>query len=343
MKDIAKRAAVSSATVSYVLNNRQRAQGSISEETRQRVLAVAAEMGYRTDELAKAVATGKNRVLGAIVDPNMVEHHGQILAGVVAEASIQGYMVKVLPLPAHDTSQGIIEYAQQWRIAGLVSTGLLVEPCRALCEQAAESQIPLVVIANPTERPCEAEVITDDEQGIGFLVEHLFELGHRHIGFLGAQKESLESQRRENFFRAELAKKELPVVESWIQHGDWWDISLIETACFAILQNERPTAVVCVGDPLASILCNVARELGLKLPDQLSVTGYANFYMSKFLSPPLTSIDQNFKLMGTLGARLLIQNLESDNSESDNLEQRQKRVELVPSRLVVRRSTAPHS
>jgi len=158
---------------------------------------------------------------------------------------------------------------------------------------------------------------------------------------LGAEKQSSVSQHRATCFR--LVMKELGLVprESWIVHSDWHDLDIITPAVDSLLQNPRPTAVVCAGDPLALRAIAGARRFGLKVPEELSVTGFANFFLSEFVDPLLTTIEQSFSEMGRVGVENMIFQLEN-KTNLDGLPASANTTK-IPTRLVVRSSTAPPS
>ena len=307
----------------------------VGEATQQRILATAREMGYRPNELARTMATGKSRVLG-LVRGEQTEHGGWMLAGAIEAANGLGYTSKILFAPHNELPRQVIEHCIEWRLAGLVAVSMNAKTLDYLCDKARDFGIPLAVCDNvPTD--FQGVCATSDEyQGVFQVVEHLVEQGHRDIGFLGGEPKSSSSQEREEAFRQVMAQFGLPIREAWITHSDWFRMPVIEAAVQKFLQGGRPTAVVCAGDPLAMVMIRAARAAGIHVPRQLSVTGFANFDLSAFADPPLTTVEQSFFQMGAVAATELIARLEGESTDRFS-----ESCQKIPTRLLVRGSTAP--
>lgn len=337
MNDIAARAGVSQATVSFVLNDR-RDGVSIPEETRERVINVARELGYRRNLLARAMVTGQRRALGVLTVPQAGGNIVQVLVGALDAANQYDYLVKVLHLSDSQIDDSTLNRCLEWRIAGAIVVGLGEESADFLYREFHRAEIPVAFVDNAPRREWGVLVQSDDDQGIGQVVDHLLELGHRRIAFLGGRT-SMISQWREERFRTLMAGAGLVVPESWIRHTSWSDPAVMEDAARSILsQTDRPTAIVCAADSVAMIVLRVARSLGIRLPDELSVTGYSNMNLSPFSDPPLTTIDQSFQKMGYAAADHLIRR--AGNREPDEVRDALPEVR-IPTRLLVRASTAP--
>lgn len=310
----------------------------VGEATQQRILETAREMGYRPNELARTMATGKSRVVG-LVRGEQTEHGGWMLTGAIEAADQCGYTSKILFMAHDELPNRVIEHCIEWRLAGLVAVSINAKALDYLRAQTKHYKIPLAVIDNVPAGFRGVCATSDEHQGIFQVVEHLFEQGHRAIGFLGGEPNSSSSKQREMAFRQVLNQFGLPIREAWIRHSDWYRMPVIEAAVQKFLQNERPSAIVCAGDPLAMVLIRGARAAGIEVPRQLSVTGFANFDLSGFADPPLTTVEQSFSAMGNVATAQLIAQLEGEpsNQPTDESGNCQK----IPTRLVIRGSTAP--
>lgn len=336
LKEIATAAGCSTRVVSAVLN-----PGSstvrVGEATQQRILETARERGYRPNQLARAVATGKSRVLGLVADVNDVEHKAYMLAGAIEAANACNYMIKVLTTVYNEISSEPIEKCMEWRLAGLLGVTLPGHVNDYLRENTKALQIPLALVDNVKMYDDCISVVSDDRQGIRSAAEHLIEIGHKKIGFLGGVKESIVSSERELEFRQALEESNLAVRDEWIAHSHWEFRTLIEPVVDSILFSPvgRPTAIICAGDGIAMSLIRHARHLGVQVPQDLSVVGFANFYMARFCDPPLTTIAQPFREMGRVAAQRLIALLEN-NTDYQTVSMH----EYLPTRLIKRGSTA---
>ena len=282
------------------------------------------------------MATGKSRVLG-LVRGEQTEHGGWMLAGAIEAANELGYTSKILFARHNELPREVIDHCIEWRLAALIAVSMNSQTLNYLCEQSEKRKVPLAIIDNVPYDFGGVYATSDEYQGIYQVVEHLVKQGHRHIGFLGGEPQAASSTNREAAFRAALAKFGLPIRESWILQSDWYQMPLIEAAVQSFLQNEMPTAIVCAGDPLAMAMIRGARAAGVQVPRQLSVTGFANFDLSAFADPPLTTVEQSFAEMGRLAVQALIARLES-GANAESAEDFQQK---IPTRLIVRGSTAP--
>jgi LacI family transcriptional regulator len=339
MDDIAQHAGVSRATVSYVLNKRNPANGTIREETRQRVLSSASALDYRTNELAKSVVTGKNRVLSVLMSPYVGENVLQILTGAIEATEQRGYLLKILHLSDDPVREDVISRCQGWRIAGAICFGLSTEAYNYLHPEFRRIGMPVGLINDaPEERPWGVWVRSDDAQGIRLAVSHLTGLGHRRIAFLGGRPSPL-SEWREKWFYEAIGEAGLSAPKHRVLQSSWGDVDVIAKAAAKLLNDssDRPTAIVCSGDMIAATVIRVARSLGIRCPEDLSVTGYANSELSRAIDPPLTTLDQSFREMGRVATLKVIDFAEGiDTYDRDDLIWRF----LTPTRLVERESTA---
>jgi LacI family transcriptional regulator len=332
LNDIAKKAGVSRTTVSYVLNKGNSPRG-IGDETRQRVIQIAQEMGYQTNALAKAIVTGQSRIL-AFLDFNRsgdTEFRSRILAGMLAEAEQQGYQVKVNALgEGVGALSDALQQCVAWRTAGIVAIGLGHHRHMQLIESAQRSHIPLVTIEE-----LEGDIKTNHAQGVRLALEHLYQLDHRRIAYLASGVEDKGSTFRIEMFRKIHEEWGISLGDDWMAHGDWWEIAPNEKALYSLLDRpNRPTALVTCGDPGAMVAIRIAHTLGLRIPQDLSLIGYGDYTMATYATPPLTTIRQPFSEMGSRAVRRLVENL----SNPDALTPKPEREELEAT-LIVREST----
>ena len=333
-KQIANELGISHQLVSFALNG----SGNVAPKTRDEIVATAARLGYRPNELARTMATGKSRVLG-LVRGEQTEHGGWMLAGAIEAANELGYTSKILFTPHNELPSKVIDQCVEWRLAALLAITINAPSINYLREKSEARQIPLAIVDNVPPDFGGVYATSDEHQGIHQVVEHLVALGHRDIGFLGGEPQTASSMNRETAFRKVLAEFGLPLRESWVLQSDWYQMPLIEAAVQSFLSGEMPTAIVCAGDPLAMAMIRGARAAGVSVPRQLSVTGFANFDLSAFADPPLTTVEQSFAQMGSLAVQALIARLESGISDEPSEESHLK----IPTRLIVRGSTAPPS
>ncbi len=334
-KQIAQELGVSHQLVSFALNG----SGNVSEATRQEIVTAAQRMGYRRNELARAMVTGKSSTLGFLThQDDQTEHFMKTLTGAIDAANGHGYFIKAMHNIGASDIRGILERCLEWQLAGLLVMNLMDDALEQAQIESERLQFPIVFIENTPAMPADVWVRSDDYDGLRQVISHLKKLGHTKIAFLNGNAQSRLSIKRDDHFRRLMDLFGLELREEWIACGHWLgDPELIEPAARSLLMGrERPTAVVCAGDPLAMVMIRVAQQMGLKLPEELSITGFANFFLSSLTNPSLTTVDQSFRVMGQVAVENLIA-----LTNGSSLSPSEKENHLLPTQLIVRESTVP--
>jgi DNA-binding LacI/PurR family transcriptional regulator len=337
--DIATKAGVSRATVSYVLNERNTTV-RISDHTRQRVMETAAELGYRRNELARAVITGKNRMLGFWVMHSNREPVVRVLAGAMKEADSNDYFIKMLGMDNETLDSRIIERSIEWRLSGIIAIHAPVGSMDVLYPRIVNSGIPMVVVDSQRPPLGSTHVAADGASGVRSVVEHLVTLGHRKIVFIaGEPDEDTISHMRAQAYTKAMQQLGLERYQK-VVHGYWLPEpteQITRTLLEQPVQSEdRPTALVCASDNMAMVVVRTAGQMGIRVPQELSVTGFDDSTVAALYNPPLTTVAQPFEEMGRLAVRNLLACTNSDQVP----EQTECSLHQLPTRLVVRQSTA---
>ena len=343
MNDIAARVGVSQATVSYVLNERSNGI-RIREETRQRIQETAIEMGYRRNDLARAMVTGKNFVFGFLTRNPSAEGSSRIMVGAHEEANSHGYMLNLLPLSNDCDAREVIHRCMEQRLAGILAQNLSSAVLEQLETEATRFNVPVALLDDPPPQKWGTRVVSDDDQGLRDGLDHLMALGHTRIGFISAQAKSALAAGREASFRGAMAARGLTVTDGHIINTDWQETRVIEPRVTALLQSgaRRPTALMCAGDTIAMTTQRAARAIGLVLPRDLSVIGFADFLMASYADPPLTTIAQAFEEIGRSAVKQLLVQVAAPKAAGDLPANPQGGATItLPTRLVIRASTAP--
>lgn len=345
MRQVAEKAGVSRPTVSYVLNGQESGQ-SISQATKTRVLKAAEELGYRKNTLARAMATGKYNVIG------LLRHHADeqfsfLLDGVLREADSQGYTVKVITRENLFLDRELIQRCAELRLAGLIGVQVAHDGLAEIQAELERLAIPMVVLDQAEPNPYFSRVASKSVEAIEMMVDHLVGLGHQRLQFLGGAA----PDRRQGFEQA-MQRHGLPV-PSELPWCNYIDVPLIEQLTRQLLRDEaqRPTAIVCISDPMAMVVCRTARAEGFSVPADLSVTGYDDLAMAACADPPLTTVAQPFHEMGRSAVQRLLlaitaggYMLEGNDQLTTGIQtptERSTQPYLLPTRLVVRASTGP--
>lgn len=332
MRDIADRAGVSRVAVSYVLNEKGTAMG-ISAETRQRILRASEELGYRRNELARAIATGKNPVFVFLVPVWAVESEvtSRILAGVLAQTQESGYTTQIICLPDTDERE-VIERCVAMRPLGVMSIYVRPGILDQLYAELGRYNIPLAVLDSSFPQSDRLRILSDDRTGCQQAMEHLFSLGHERIAYIGGRTDMGESVARGESYRDAMIEKGFAVPDEYVRYGNWDPETVAEiTRQMFQASGATPTAVFCADDKTAMVVCRTLNYLGICVPEKVSVVGFANLEMAEYCYPPLTTVAQPFREMG----RVAVTHLLTASQEKDSLQE-----QLLPTQLIVRRSTA---
>ncbi|OVE77900.1 hypothetical protein BVX99_01280 [bacterium F16] len=308
MKDIADAAGVSRTTVSFVLNDNPKAQ-LITPETRKKVLAVARELGYRPNLLARSVATGKTKVIGLIANLPHANFQGKMFSGLLAGMEESGYLLKFIGRDTETSDDHYVNVALEHRLAGIITIGYPTARVGEFHKKLKAHRIPFCVLANSFPVDIGIRVISDDVQGGIIAVDHLVENGHACIAFLGHSALHSTAMLREQGYLAGIAKHEL---EPMVAKLPSFDLESLKTY-FA--ENPTVTAVFTTHPSLAANAIKAVRRIGKRVPEDISVVGYARTELTDGFDPQITTISQHHQRMGQTAATELINAIESDSTE----------------------------
>ncbi|HEY3468332.1 MAG TPA: LacI family DNA-binding transcriptional regulator [Amycolatopsis sp.] len=324
IRDVAARAGVSVATVSKVINERY----GVSAATLAKVRAVIEELGYEASLVAQSLRNHRTNVIGILV-ADLEPFSTELLKGAADAIRGSGFELVVYSAGGRTGDPAGWEKRYLSRLSGtLVDGAVLVTPAVSL---EAVPGTPVVAV-DPHTGPSHLPTIDSDNlRGAQLATEHLLELGHRRIAFL-AGRPDLESAtlRKAGYLRA-LEAAGVPADETLIRDGAY-DPEVSAASAHALLTGpDRPTAIFAANDISAIATVDAARELGLSVPDDLSVVGFDNVPESALCSPPLTTVDQPIREMGHRAISMLIALINGDEVERTHV--------TLDTGLVVRHST----
>ena len=325
MADVAALAGVSHQTVSRVLN----ASPSVRPETASKVQEAITELGYRRNYSARLLASSRSNIIGVAMWGTSQFGPQQVLLALDAAARQAGYRLVVNTLHAvteQDTRDAVEDLLEQG-----VEAVVLVIPHESVLRFATEVDLglpTLVVEGDLSRMPLTAGV--DNVQGAQLATRHLLELGHETVVHVAGPPGWSEAQARVDGWRMELREwgRTVPPLR-W--GGDWSAASGYD-AGRSLARDPDATAVFCANDQMAMGVIAAFREVGRRVPDDVSIVGFDDLPESPYLDPPLTSIRQDFTELGRRAMGLVERVLAGEAKPS---------ADLVPTTLVVRRSTAP--
>ncbi|WP_030157192.1 LacI family DNA-binding transcriptional regulator [Streptomyces sp. NRRL S-244] len=322
-RDVATAAGVSQATVSLVLGDKWR--GRVSERTAGLVREAAAALGYRPNLAARNLRLGSTRTALLVVPALTNEFFARVYTGAARIAAEHGFGVVLYPSP-DGTGPARDPFASaRAALDGVIASSMAAHALDAI----GDAELPLVMLdSDPTATRAAAHVNLAMADGMRQITEHLLALGHRRILHLASAVDSWTFDVRAEALAARLAPHaELRTVRAQLTVAD------ARTAMEAALAapEGRPTAIVCDDDILAAGACKAARRLGLRVPEDLSVTGFDDLALATAVEPELTTVHLPAERVGEQGMTALLAVLDGTPWTAPDL----------PVDLVVRASTGP--
>jgi LacI family transcriptional regulator len=331
MKDIAKRAKVSTSTVSHVINQSR----YVSEEISERVRQAAKELNYAPSALARSLKMNRTRTIGLIMTTSTNPFFGEVVKGVERRCYQQNYNLILCNTEGdEERMRASINTLLEKRVDGL----LLL--CPTLEGQQLDiferyPDIPTVVMDWGETRFPSDKIKDNSELGGYMAARHLIESGHTDIGCITGPLNRHQAQIRYDGFTRAMEEADLPVNKQWVVEsnfeadGGYDSFNALYQRCGGD-KSRLPSAIFACNDMLAMGLINAANEHGIRIPEDISLIGYDDIYIAKFMVPPLTTIHQPKYRLGRAAVDTLLHRIESSQPDSNQ-------VQLEPE-LVLRRS-----
>ncbi|MET7473957.1 LacI family DNA-binding transcriptional regulator [Streptomyces sp. NPDC005648] len=326
-RDVAQAAGVSQAAVSLVLGDKWR--GRVSETTAQRVRQAARDLGYRPNLAARNLRLGHTRTVLLVVPALTNEFFAGVYTGAARVAADHGFGVVLYPSPAGIGPARDPFASAQAALDGVIASSMAADAV----DEIRGDQLPLVMLdSDPDGSPGAATVNLDITDGVRQIAEHLLTLGHRRFLHVAADVASWTFDVRARELAARTAA--VPGTSVRTIHAPL-SIEAALTAVEAALAQPgpHPTAMVCDDDKLAAGAYKAIRRLGLRVPDDISVTGLDDLALATAIDPELTTVRLDAEAVGERGMQALLAVLEGRTPDAGD----------IPVELVVRGSTAPPS
>jgi LacI family transcriptional regulator len=305
VRDVAKDAGVSSATASRVIGN----YGYVSDEVRVAVLESARKLGYRPHAIAKSLVKGETKTIGFVVGDIENPFFASLAKYVNALISLQGYTMMV-----YTTDENIEEEIRG--VGSLISKqvdGLIIAPSSSSefshIVAAQNSGISVVLVDRPLPNIQIDSVSVDNIQAMTEAVTYLLDLGHRDIGFLSDSLEISSNQERLTGYTKAHKDKGLPVDEGLIKITGYTVMDGYQGAVALLSSPQRPSAVVTANNFMTTGFLLAADDMGIAIPDQISLIGFDDMDWYKLTNPPITTISQPIQRIGKEISRLLLSHM----------------------------------
>ena len=327
--DVARAAGVSKGLVSFALNDRP----GVSAETRDRILGVASDLGWRPSVRARSLSTQRAFALGLVIarNPDIIADdpfYPAFISGVQAVLSPvgQALVLSVVDGPTAETAS-YRQLAADGRVDGVILTDLRSgDPRIAL---AGELGLAAVTLGRPDIISPFPSVTVDDGPGITAAVAHLVGLGHRRIAHVAGPEGMMHARRRRESFTAAL--RDAGLTDGVVIETDFSAEAGERATRDLLALVDPPTAIVYSNDPMAIAGMGAAQRMGLTVPRDLSVTGFDGSSIGRYLNPALTTVTTSAQTWGRTAAHTLLLLIAGQHVDD---------VELSPASLLVRDSTA---
>lgn len=331
VKDVAKLAGVSTATVSRTLNNQQ----SVSTETKSAVLRAANQVGYRINHSARSLRLQRSGAIAVLI-PNLGNpFFSDILAGIESVMSQSNINVLVLDTKGNSNQQSyILEYLSSNRADGIICLDGQIQ----LDTNNTESKMLNLPVVFACEWPTAGDysvIRSDNTKGAKLAVQHLIELGHTSIGHVAGPPDNILTIQRQQGVIAALKENKLRLQKQWVFSGDFGIESGVQAAQQWLNLENRPTGLFCSSDLMAIGLMAELKKHQVGVPDDVSIIGFDDIAISQYYSPTLTTIRQPTRELGVTSAMVLLDRLHDDSLKSVN--------NLLDVELIKRASTSPIS
>lgn len=329
--DVARRAGVSPMTASRVINHHPR----VRAELRERVLKAAKALDYRPNLAGRSLRNAGVARIGVLYSNPSAAYLNQLMIGLLEEGSQSGAQVLM------ETCGGIrSQRAAMKRLLDAGVDGVILPP--PLCDSATTvtelTAAGIAVVAVATAVPLDniASIRIDDYQAARSMTRYLLDLGHRHIGFIEGDPKHTPALLRARAFFDTMAEAGVDVPQQYVSHGLFTYRSGLGAARQLLAQKSRPTAIFSSNDDMAAAVIAVAHGMALRIPEDLTVTGFDDTPVATTIWPTLTTIHQPVTAMGRTAIKLMMEDirLRPSNHPAD------KPQKVMKYRLVKRESTA---
>ena len=339
MKEIAEIAGVSTATVSHVVNGTKK----LSPETTERVLKAIRDKGYSPNSLARSLRCRESKTIGVIVEDGRGLPVPEIVSGIAETLSDNGYRMLLYDL--HLLEKLYNRYEQIGIYKELINSGLsllinsdvdgviYVGMHDRHLGNIFDTQPKPLVFAYSHGNKQEPYVTYSNLESAQKITDYLIGLGHRRIAVICGHPHSYPTMKRLNGFMIACQENALAVPDEYIRYGNWEYESGLNATKELLALEERPTAIFAMNDLMAAGCMHALAEAGLQIPKDMSLVGFDNREISRYLIPPLTTIALPTKEIGEKAAAIMLERLKNPKSNPES--------EILPCTVIVRESAAP--
>ncbi|RMQ43199.1 LacI transcriptional regulator [Pseudomonas cichorii] len=328
IKDVAALAGISYTTVSHVLNKTR----PVSDPVRLKVEAAIAQLDYVPSAVARSLKAKTTSTIGLLIPNGTNPYFAELARGIEDHCERNGFCVILCNSDDNPEKQrNYLRVLLEKRVDGLIVSSVGGDV--SIAGGLAEVRTPMVIVDRELEGIDADMVRIDHEQGAYLATRHLLDLGHEHIACIGGPLNTVVTEMRFVGYRRAMHEAGIEVQPDWMLHSEFSSVAGYESAV-ALLDSQPPTAIFAGNDVMAIGVLRAAAERNIRVPRDLSVIGFDDIQMSRYVYPALTTVGQSIMQLGETAAEMLLSRLAESSTGAI-------RKRLVTPNVVVRESTAP--
>ena len=332
--DVAEKAGVSRQTVSRVLNNRQ----DVSFETRKRVQDIITDLGYHPSAVAQSLSRHKSYIIGVVTAGLRFIGPSRTLSGITSKAEELGYglLLKELASFSSNNVEPLLHWFISHQVDGIIWAAPEIEDNRNWLHEALD-KIDIPIIFLTMEEQKEVTIVTTDNfNGAKIATEHLLNQGCKKVGHVAGPLDWWEARQRKMGWEAALIDAGMQVDDQMWTQGNWSSKSGRNAFLELVDKFQGMDGVFVGNDQMALSILQTAQEIGIKIPQDLSVVGFDGIADSEFYYPPLTTVSQNQNELGNIAIAELVAQIEQKISMNTIVE---PKYIMIQPELIIRQST----
>ncbi|WP_218131871.1 LacI family DNA-binding transcriptional regulator [Thalassobacillus cyri] len=329
IKDVARKANVSISTVSRVLNN----SGYTSASVKEKVNKAVDELKFQKNMVATAMIKKQTSTFGLIIPDIKNIFYGELTRAIEDKAHQHGFNVILCNTDNNlEKEKEYLNFLLRKGIDGIIFSTPEINDRNIREVMKSRPDLPMVILGSKVQNVRLDEVLVDNVDGGYTATEHLIDLGHERIGYIGGQPDSYATVERLKGFKAAMEERALPLDKNHIKLDEFKIHSGYEKGKEILAENDRPTAIFAGNDAIAVGVYKAARELGIRIPEDLSVIGFDDSQFAEIVDPGLTTIRTPIAEMGEKTVELAVQIIKENKNFKESI--------MFPPTLVERASTA---
>jgi LacI family transcriptional regulator len=337
IKLIAQEAGVSTATVSYVLNN----TGNVSEKTRKRVMEVVEKYNYSPNLIAQSLRANRTNTIGVLVEDITAFQVPSIISGINHFADINGYRIVLSNLGLAERTKDQLEESDKCNSSIQESANLLLNMKvdgiiyiamhnRKIQSISNDLEIPVVYAYCYTDRDDDISIVYENQNVSYDVTKYLISRGHKKIALISGPINSLPGHKRMLGYETALMEFGLELRPEYVKIGDWKFEFGFKAGEELFQMEDRPTAIFAMNDIMALGVLDAARKNNIKVPEELSIIGFDNRESSQYSYPRLTTVDLPLNEIGFSSAQMIDKKIKGEPVK--------KSLNALPCKIIVRDS-----